>query len=235
MMPGTGLAGALGYRPSYRSENDFLPSGFERGSSTLDDLAAGRYGSASLSGLGALGDLLALGLVGKTLATTGEAGTAIADLSKLQPNDFIYSPRGGVDWGRMHPDAVSSGAVEDLPIRITRGKDEYGVEHLADERHGRIQEMGFNGLPEYLDYVVNNHNLILAQPGKTALSLVASPGRGFERNKPAHNFMAVTLQPEESYYGLTSVFPNATESYLKSGGKYQLWRQGAYPANPTRP
>lgn len=164
------------------------------------------------------------------------ARSAIAELSKPKPDDFVYAPNGTVDWGRMKPQAVADtgGALQDLPFRVTRGKDDYGVEHLADERHGRVQEMGFDDLRQYLDYVVQNHNVVLGQPGKEAISLVVSPGRGFERNKPAHNFMAVTLQPKEGYYGLTSIFPNAAESYLKSGGKYEIWRQGAYPASPSR-
>ena len=55
-LPGSGIAGALGYQPEY-GNNYFLPSGVSKGPNIKENLNSGDYGQAALQGLGMLGDM----------------------------------------------------------------------------------------------------------------------------------------------------------------------------------
>jgi hypothetical protein len=173
------------------------------------------------------GGAAAIQLAGRYIASpVAREGGAIAKLSERAPHDFIISPRGGVDWasiGREIEDATK-GAVKAGPIRVVRGTKDYGYEHLTPERMKRMQALGFETPSAFFDHVASNYNLILGQPtGRPAL--VVSPGQGFKSNRQVHNFMAVELEPFAGYYSPTTIVPDATEQYLRSGGKFELWRK----------
>lgn len=57
MLPGAGIAGAMGYGPKYDSPNNLLPSGIEKGPSLLDNAKSGNYGQAGMQLLGAVPDV----------------------------------------------------------------------------------------------------------------------------------------------------------------------------------
>ncbi len=234
-LPGMGIARAAGYGPRWQEGDGFIPTGgLEKGPNLLNMIHGGRYGEAALTGIGAAGDAALLGGAMRG-GTQSAARGMIADLSANKPSDFLYSPNGTVDWGRINPGAVEAGAAQDLPIRVMRGSEKFGMEHIVTpERSQRINALGFSGPEDFLDYVAQNHNMILEQPGKDGIALVVSPGQGAKGNKGVHNFMAVTLSRDGDHYGLTSVMPDALDAYLKSGGKNQLWRQGAIPASQPR-
>lgn len=215
-VPGAGIARAFGYSPQWQDGDGFVPTGgVQKGDNLLDLLRAGKYGDASLTGLGAVADLLAVGGVARA----------------LRGPSFLKSPAGTVDWGNIAPDAVaaSGGKLKDVPIRIMEGAEDFGYDHMQPERLRRIQRLGFSGPDDFVDYVAKNHNMVVEQDNGR-IGLVVAPGRGLERNRPANNYMAVELRPNGDHYGVTTVLPNAADSYLNSGGKTTIWqRNNALP------
>lgn len=161
-----------------------------------------------------------------SLMTSGKVG--------IPGSAFVKSPSGSIDWGTIpaNVEAESGGALKALPIRVQQGAyDQFGMAHVSADKLRRLQRLGFSGLDDYLDHVANNFNLAVQQPNGR-IGLVVSPGRGMRSsNDPAHNFMAIELQDNGGHYGMTTIVPDAKSNYLTSGGKEQIWKQGAEPAD----
>jgi hypothetical protein len=60
--------------------------------------------------------------------------------------------------------------------------------------------------------------------------LVVKPGQGItDRNRQANNAMVIELQKEGDHYEVVTLMPDASDTYLVSGGKTLLWRRSAVP------
>jgi len=222
MVSGAGLAGALGL-------------------SAVGDLWAAARDRDPLAGA-----LLAAG------ATAGRVPRGLLDVDGLEtarvvnrgfrnsPKDFITAPSGAVDWGAITPamELATKGEVRAAPIRVRRGQrgpEGFGYLHVEPDRLEAAKSMGFAGPDDFFSHVATNFNAIVKQPAVAAtrntpgrperIALVVTPGRGVHRNKPAHNYMVVELEKKDGFYSPTTIIPDAQESYLRSGGKMELWRK----------
>ncbi len=84
-LPGVGLANASGYSFQWEDGDGFLPSSIRKHPSLVENLSKGDYTAASLSGLGALGD------VAPALAPSLKAARATEELTPLL-RDALNAP-----------------------------------------------------------------------------------------------------------------------------------------------
>ncbi len=158
------------------------------------------------------------------------------------PADFHAAPNGGADFAVI-PEAVAvetGGALLALPVRLQEGTESgFGAGHAGAERTRRLQLLGFRDLADYVSFVATAFTEIWQARGGRPMLLV-TPGWGKSRaGKPVDNVLVIELRSRSgddaegpSFYGVTTVIPDAAPSYKANGGRTLIWRRSSAPASP---
>ena len=143
---------------------------------------------------------------------------------------FLKAPDGTVDFGEITPAMAESMKRQAGKIRLERGDDSYGEQHI-ELRHGKdIRGVGFKSVAEFVSEALQNISAIW-KPSKTSQLVVVE---AIEHGK----VVFVELKPSDSgdYYTVNSAFPtpaNYAEKKGKSAGWVKLWSGMALP--PSAP
>lgn len=157
-----------------------------------------------------------------------DAKQAAASKEQSEATEFISAPGGGIDFGEITPDMAKAMKRQAGKIRLERGDDSYGEQHI-ERRHGDdIRAMGFDNVAAFVADIAKNIDQIW-KPETTA-QLVAIHQVGNDR------VMFVELRPARDgagdYYTVRSAFP-ARQGFVKNKGWKMLWEGRAQPSTDS--
>lgn len=157
------------------------------------------YGLATIGVVPGSGDFLA-GILGAAWKHRRKAW----DVVKKGDRYFVTGSNGTPDMGfiRRGITRMDGNPLPSKPIRMEPGEigpEGYGAFHLAEERHKRAKDLGYQDAYEMFEDVARNYDVVIEQPNG-ALMLVKKNG--------ANRYGVVRLQEhEDGYYGMTTTFP----------------------------
>lgn len=164
-----------------------------------------------------------------------KAAQALKDAVAQQgaTSEFIKAPDGSIDFGEITPEQGAAMRRQAGKIRLERGDDTYGEQHI-ELRHGKdIRALGFSSVSEFVADIAAHVDQIW-KPDATA-QLVAIHQVSNDR------VMFVELRPAKDstgdFYTVRSAFP-ARAGFVKNKGWDLLWEGRAQPsanANTSAP
>lgn len=225
MVPGMGVAGALGYGPTYSNPFDFVPTGFAKtGSNLFENVDQGNYGQALLQGIGVVPDA-GFALLGAKALKPAARGALLGDYAGA------VGERGGVGaklLGSAPPaDRPSLGLLDPLRSReATPGSqtkpagagemsDNY-IYHTSPEKIVAIHDRGMFG--DVLHFSTKPYTMSAAE-NSTTYKMKYSDDDFIDASSLYHHDDAAKIQPIANRlakrYGITS---DAAEDII-SGNK----------------
>lgn len=133
-----------------------------------------------------------------------------------KPEDFIPAPNGSIDYGEITPEMGKAMKRQAGKIRLERGDDTYGAQHI-ELRHGKdIRGVGFESVPAFVADAVSKIDAIWRPSNTSQLVVVEAEENG--------KVVFIELKPSDNgdYYTVNSAFPT-TRSYAEKKERKEGW------------
>jgi len=141
-------------------------------------------------------------------------------------NDFIEAPGGGIDYGEITPEMSKAMRRQAGKIRLQRGDESFGLQHI-EQRHGKeIREAGFASVEEFVSGAVSDIEAIWKPAATSQLVVIQST----ERGKVVFIQLQAGRDEAGDFYTVKTAFPSSRSYAEKRKGWKELWSRVPVPA-----
>lgn len=135
-------------------------------------------------------------------------------IREVGDKEFVVTPEGDIDFGYVSQEIGNIIKRQAGPIRLEKGTEDFGQQHIEARRGKDIQEQGYHSTAEFVEDMARNYTAIYAGRGRD-LILVKREGK----NQVA--YIELKPGPDGDYYTVNTGLPIARDAFLKN--KTPLW------------